>query len=93
MEALQLETSMQTRHTRTHAHMHIPFYGIVEELWQYKVFPVYEEVLYQHPQGEEQVEGSKDIQHNCEPIRKHWDKCPNHLLKCHICTAKGKRDE
>ena len=98
IETLQLETSVQTSirtHWQTYRHTftHIPFHGIVEVLWQYKVSPVYDEVLYQHPQGEEQVEASKDVEHNCEPIRKQWHKCPCHLLKGHICTVMEKRDE
>ena len=62
-------------------------------MWQHKVLPVYEEVLYQHPQGEEQVEGPKDVENNCKPIRKHWHKCTCHPLKGHIGTVKKKRND
>ena len=73
-----------------HTCTHIPSYGIVEILWQHKVLPVYEEVLYQHPQGEEQVEGPKDVENNCEPIVKFWNECSYCLLKGNILTV---RDE
>ena len=76
------------RHTCTH----IPSYGIVEDLWQHKVLPVYEEVLYQHPQGEEQVEGPKDVANNCKPIRKGWNECPYCFIKGHIGTVKERGD-
>ena len=46
-------------------------------MWQPKVLPIYEEVLYQHPQGEEQVDGPKQKEHNSEPIWKGWHKCSN----------------
>ena len=76
--------------TMTHMHTHIPSYGIVEVLWQHKVLPVYEEVLYHHPQGEKQVEGSKQEVHNCEPICKHWHKGSCCTLKSNIHTVRDR---
>ena len=49
-----------------------PFKRNVDEAWQHKVLQVYEEVLCQHPQGEEKVDGSKEIEDNYEPTLHHW---------------------
>ena len=80
-------------HVQKHTHTHTPGYGTVEEAWQHKVLPVYEEVLHQHPQGEEQVDSSKDIQDNLEPILKAWLNCPYCFLKGYVHTVRERREE
>jgi len=76
----------------THIHTHTLGYGNVEKAWPHKVVPVYDKVLHQHPQGEEQVDSSEEVEYYSEPVLKTRPKCPYCFLKSHICTVRERRE-
>ena len=89
---MHMDTCTARTRTHKHTHTHTPGYGNVEKAWPHKVVPVYDKVLYQHPQGEEQVDSSEEVEYYSEPVLKTRPKCPYRFLKGHICTVRERRE-